>query len=457
MLSIILILPLLLALIAWWKRSPRLNCWLLIIHATAHLAAAVYLVGHHEVYPGYFTVDNLGLFFFIITTILYAAVAVYNSAFLPGTGRTNHSIYTICLLLFVASMDGAVFASNLGLTWVFIETTTLASAVLIYHEQTKAALEAAWKYIFICSIGIALAFVGILLLFIALPQHGSLDFNDLYSKSVWISGFWLKVSFVFLLCGFGTKLGLAPLHFWLPDAHSEAVAPVSALLSGALLNTALVPLLRITKLMDLTGNGKIAHDLFILMGLMSVLVGAVFIIRVKNYKRMLAYSSIENMGIATLAFGIGGLATKAGFIQLLGHSLIKAAFFLTAGNIYKIYHDKDFRNVQGLRQSHAPSGWIWLIAFVFLAALPPSPLFISEFLIFLTLLQSANYWILAVLIVLISFILYGIGKMAVQVTSGKGKEPVYLKPALYMPQIALLLIAALASVCLVLHISSFAM
>ncbi|MBN2828904.1 MAG: hypothetical protein JXR56_01135, partial [Candidatus Cloacimonetes bacterium] len=259
MLLTILILPVLFAIIVWIANNPGLNNRLIIIHAFAHLGTSVYFLFKKENYPGYFSTDALGIFFFFIISLLYVAVAIYNASFITVEDKKRHSIYSLSLILFVFAMDGAVLASNLGLTWVFIETTTLASAVLIYHERTRTALEASWKYIFICSIGIALAFVGILLLFIAIPQDSSLDYHNLYHLAGSIDPFWLKVAFVFMLCGFGTKLGLAPLHSWLPDAHSEAPAPVSALLSGALLNTALLPILRMFKLMDLVGLKEMAQ------------------------------------------------------------------------------------------------------------------------------------------------------------------------------------------------------
>ena len=448
MLNFILILPLVLSLFSWWKRSPRIDIWLILLHAVGHLTASVYFILRPEVYPNYFKTDALGQFFFLIISLLYMAVAIYSTAFLATVQRKRHSVYTICLMLFVAAMDGSVFATNLGLSWVFIETTTLVSAVLIYHEQTKAALEASWKYIFICSVGIALAFVGIILLFIALPEYGSLNFDNLYSMSGKISVFWLKIAFVFLICGFGTKLGLAPLHFWLPDAHSEAPAPVSALLSGALLNAALVPLLRTFRLMQLTGLADMARSLFILMGVLSVFIAAVFMIRTKNYKRMLAYSSIENMGLATLAFGMGGIAVYAGFMQLLGHSLVKAAFFLTTGNVYSIYHSKEFEKINGLRNTHAPSAWLWLMAFLLLSGMPSSPIFVGEFLLITAILQNGMYWLLAILLVFLAVIIYCLARMSLKVTSGKGKTPVKLNPALYLPQIGLLIIAAICGLYL---------
>jgi len=187
--------------------------------------------------------DRLGLFIYLITSLLYTAVAFYRLGGEPAAPTKSYRIHSICLMLFVAAMDGACLAKDLGLIWIFVETTTLASAMLISFEHRKASLEAAWKYLFICSVGIALAFVGILLLVIAQPEHANLNLANLIREVGSISPFWLRMAFVFIMVGFGTKIGLAPLHFWLPDAHSEAPAPISALLSAALLNTALIPIL----------------------------------------------------------------------------------------------------------------------------------------------------------------------------------------------------------------------
>ncbi|MBN2830536.1 MAG: hydrogenase 4 subunit F, partial [Candidatus Cloacimonetes bacterium] len=187
---------------------------------------------------------------------------------------------------------------------------------------------------------------------------------------------------------------------------------------------------------------------FILMGLLSVFISAVFIIKVKNYKRMLAYSSIENMGIATLAFGIGGIGMKAGFIHLIGHSLVKAAFFLTAGNIYKIFHNKQYDEVQGVIKANPQTGWLWMFAFLFLAAMPPSPLFISEFMIVLSMLKGGHFILLTIFLLLLVIIVYGLGRMAVSVSFGNSKIKVKVSPWLYLPQLGLLLFATLVGLYL---------
>lgn len=392
--------------------------------------------------------DNLGFLVYLITSVIYLAVAFYRYGTEPHAQIKNYRVHTICLMFFVAAMDGACLAQDLGLIWIFVEATTLASAMLISFEHHKSSLEAAWKYLFICSVGIALAFVGILLLVIAQPEYASLNVDSMVAGVKHISPFWLKMAFVFIMVGFGTKIGLAPLHFWLPDAHSEAPAPISALLSGALLNTALIPVLRINKLMQAAGLGAVAQQVYLFMGFLSIFIAAVFILKSQNYKRVLAYSSIENMGIIMLAFGAGGTAIYAGYLHILGHSLIKAAFFLTAGNIVNIYHDKQWRNVTGLLENNKPSGWLWLIAFAFIIGMPPSPLFYSEFRIAAALIHNGHYFGFAAFMILLAIIAWAIGRVSIQITMGTGTQATRLKKGMIIAPALLLVIAAIIGVWL---------
>ncbi len=448
---IILILPVLFTIIAWWIRNPKLNNILMILHAIVHLA----MVPVFFFQPGfpwairYFTVDALGLFFYLILSVLYLATAIYGVGFLTHPGRKHHTLTATALMMFVFSMDGAFFADNLGLLWVFIETTTLASALLINYDQTRHSLEASWKYIFICSIGIALAFVGILLLFVAMPPESSLTFSWLATHASELSPFWLKISFVFLLIGFGTKLGLAPVHAWLPDAHSEAPAPVSALLSGALLNTALVPILRMMPVMKIADLMPLAQNLLLLMGLLSVFIAAVFIVRIHNYKRILAYSSIENMGIVAIALGVGGMALNAMFVHLLGHSLIKGAFFLITGNVLRLYGTKDTREVKGLLERDPRTGWLWLAAFLMLSALPPSPLFLSEFQLALGMVGGGFIWQLALLLILLTVVVFGMVRVSLRMTMGHDDAEKRMSLPAYQWIIPmLLLVSGIAALCM---------
>ncbi len=435
--------PLLAGAIAWILKNRTLNRTLVLSHAALHLGAGIAFALPESALAARFGIDSLSIWFFFISSVLYFAVALYSLTQKQSLSIRQSGIYTFCLMAFVASMDVANLSRDLGLIWVFVETTTLASAMLISFEHRKQSLEAAWKYLFICSIGIALAFVGILLLVIAMPNNPSLTLDTVLALSETISPFWLKVSFVFMLIGFGTKVGVAPLHFWLPDAHSEAPAPVSALLSGALLNTALLPLLRMKSVMDACHLGNLASQLFLVLGLASMFIAAVFILKIKNYKRLLAYSSIENMGIILIAFAMGGWMKTAGMIHIMGHSMIKAAFFLCAGNVYSIFGKKDYDKCSGLLGANPPSGWLWLLSFMFIVGMPPSPLFVSEFFIAMGLLKSGYYAVLAVYFILLASIAYGLGRASLNITMGKPEKHVPLPFLQYLPQTLLLLGAVL--------------
>lgn len=438
--------PALFVILSLLYNNQKLNQALLLLHAGLHSAVAIVFFAYPTFlgFSSYLQVDSVGHFFFLIISTLYFATALYSIGYFRHLAPRRHTFFSVCMMLFVASMDGAVFANNLGLIWVCIETTTLATAFLINHDQTRHSLEASWKYIFICSVGIAIAFIGILLLFIAVPGGVSLLFSDMYAHASNFSLFWLRIAFVFLLCGFGTKLGLAPLHFWLPDAHSESPAPVSAMLSGTLLNTALVPIIRMYRLMNLADQHLFAQQIILLMGILSVLVSAVFIIRITHYKRILAYSSIENMGFATIALSIGGAGYYAAMVQLLGHSLIKASFFLTTGNVFHLYKQKDYKMITGLQEVNPATSWLWLISFLMLIAMPPSPLFTSEFFLVAAMIQQGYYIQTALLLILLVVVIFGLTKMSLHINSGKSSRP-YQPVSLLtlLPQVFLLLCAIL--------------
>jgi hydrogenase-4 component F len=433
--------PILASMLSLLVKSEKLNRILVLVHSLLHLGLALALLLPASGVAGFFGADFYAVLFYLISAVLYLAAAMYGLSLKNHLSKRQGSIYAICIMAFIASMDSANLSLNLGVIWVFVETTTLASAMLISFEHRKQSLEAAWKYLFICSIGIALAFVGILLMIIAQGGHPSLYPSEVLAGIKRINPFWLKLSFVFMLIGFGTKAGFAPLHFWLPDAHSEAPAQISALLSGALLNTALLPLIRMRDLMISAGQGVLAGQLFMALGLLSMFIAAVFIIKITNYKRMLAYSSIENMGIVLVALALGQAGNQAASIHVLGHSLIKATLFLTAGNLYTIFGTKDYSNCSSLLSRHPQSAWLWLLGFTFIIGLPPSPIFLSEFLIAFGLITSGNYIVLGIWIILLSTIAYSLGR-AVLITVLGEEQPRQKLPVLsYLPAYALLLLA----------------
>jgi len=342
-------------------------------------------------------------------------------------------------------MVGAILSNHLGLTWVFVEATTLTSAYLIYQNKTENSLEATWKYVFLCSIGISLAFVGIILLLIGSNTVNSLFYNNLYANATVIEPFWLKLSYAFILVGFGTKVGLAPVHFWLPDAHAEAPSPISAMLSAALLNSAFIVILRYTRLMELAGLSDYARVLLLTMGFLSVFITAVYVFKIGNYKRMLAYSSIENMGIIAIGIASGGVGVFAAIFHLIAHSLIKSSFFMTAGNILHIFKTREVTCVQGLIETEPKTGWLWVCCGAFILGIPPSPIFFSKFLILKQLFIDKHFVLAGLFLFLITVVAYGIIRAVIKMSFSsknvsKSAEEVKMSIRNYFPQITLLLL-----------------
>ena len=329
-----------------------------MLAAVAHttLVAACWVQLPAAAVNGWMAIDAPALLFLSITSVLFVAAAVYAVSYLAQEARIGkhdsdgeevpfvnfpEAVFAGCLLFFLATMTLVSVSRHLGLMWVGVEATTLASAPLIYFHRNHRSLEATWKYLLICSVGIALALLGNFFVAVAARSAGGstihLTIDDLVAHATSLNPLWLKAAFLFFLVGYGTKMGLAPLHTWLPDAHSEAPSVVSALLSGALLNCAFLTILRVHSLLSAAKLASFSSDLLVLFGLISMAVAAVFILGQSDFKRMLAYSSVEHMGILSLGIGIGGVATFGAMLHTVNHSLTKAMLFLAAGNILALY------------------------------------------------------------------------------------------------------------------------
>ena len=448
MIGLILLFPILACFILFLIKNRKLNNAIITLYALIHLFCTVSLcLGFNpcDIKQNLFAPNSLNNIFLAVLSVVYLAVAIYNNGYMKDdkslTRKLRH--YSYAVLLFVLSMTGAILSTNLGITWIFIEATTLASAYLIYFHKTKHSIEAVWKYVFICSIGIALAFVGIILLTVATGNLNSLYYADLYSNAEKFDVFWLKLSFVFILFGIGTKMGLAPVHFWLPDAHAQSPSPISALLSATLLNSAFLMILNVFKILTIAGCDKYARIMLFTMGFLSLFVACVFIYHINNYKRMLAYSSIENMGILAIGAALGGVGFYGALIHLIGHSLIKASFFMTSGNLLKIYNTKKIKSITGMIETDSKTSWLWILSFLGIGAFPPSILFISEFLIIKTMIQTGHYWMTFWFMLLLTIILYGLINSVICMCSNDKKEhnKVKLSISMYLPQIVLLTLA----------------
>jgi hydrogenase-4 component F len=452
MITIVILLPIILGSLSLLLKNKFFSRAVLIGNSLLFVIIAFLLWIKIEWYwlpdwfLNYFRFDAIGLFFFSIMTLVFAGVAVYSLFYFKeqGLSSAKEAVFAAEILFFIAAMTGVILATHLALLWVFVEATTLTSALLIYFEKKKSSLEAAWKYVYICSIGIALAFVGIIILSIGSRSFDSLFFQDLYSNASKINPLWLKVSFAFIFVGLGTKIGIAPLHAWLPDAHSEAPSPVSALLSGTLLNSAFLGLIRFQEIFVRANLEEFSNFFFLLTGFLSLMVSSVFMLRLKNYKRMLAYSSIENMGILFIGITLGQLGVFAAMLHTLAHSLSKTSLFLTSGNILSLFKSKKIEDVKGILKTDSYTGWLWIISMISIIGIPPSPVFISKFFIIKAFWLKGMGWLAVLFFLFLIIVAYGMCSAVFNMAFGESKlnEKANQKLSVfaYVPQLILLII-----------------
>jgi hydrogenase-4 component F len=308
----------------------------------------------------------------------------------PNRMRLYHSMYQ----LFSFTMLIALTTNNLGILWVAMEAATLTTVLLVSVYRTPASLEAAWKYFILCGVGIAQALFGTVLLYMAAEkvigtEGGALLWTNLDAVKAQLDPAIITLAFAFLFIGYGTKVGLVPMHNWLPDAHAEGPTPVSAVLSGLLLNVAVYALLRCKVLTDGALHSPLAGQLMIAFGLLSVLVAAFFLSRQKDVKRMFAYSSIEHMGLITFAFGIGGpIANYAGLLHMTVHSLIKSGIFFAVGHATQKAGTQNMADIRGLIKVSPTVGWGLMLGSLAILGMPPFGVFASEFLILTTAMRE---------------------------------------------------------------------
>jgi hydrogenase-4 component F len=392
-LAAVLLVPLaaaaVLALLPAYRLGARLNVLATLLTCLAALSLFV-----SRPPPGrYLLVDDLNNVFIVLTTFVGFTTAVFSASYIahelaigrltPTYLRFYHAMYQ--LLMF--AMNLALTANNIGVMWVAIELATLTTVLMVGIYRTHEALEAAWKYFILGSVGIALALFGTILVYMAArPVTGegldAMVWTHLVAHAQNFDPALLNLAFVFLLLGYGTKVGLAPLHAWLPDAHAEGPTPISAVLSGLLLNVALYALLRFKVLLAVNPAALAPGPLMVTMGLLSLVFASFMLYRRRDIKRMFAYSSIEHMGIITFAFGMGGpLANFAGLLHMTLHSLTKSAIFFAVGHIAQIKGTQKIADIGGLTETNPVLGWGLVLAVVAIAGLPPTGLFMSEFLV----------------------------------------------------------------------------
>lgn len=419
---------------------------LLLITALLHLQLTVmsWLGMITPTFTNYFSASPEGLLILMVTSFIFVCIALYSFSYMKETKMENKPVFICCMLLFLGTMSMVTLSDHPIVLWIAIEATTLVSAPLIFIHRSKEALEATWKYVLICSVGIALALLGYFFITLAMDL-GNIDapmtFSSLNTIASQLDPLWLKVGFIFVVIGFGTKMGLAPMHTWLPDAHSQAPSPASALLSGALLNCAFLGIYKTHVLMSVAGLGEFSGNILIGFGLLSMLVGAIFIIGQPDYKRMLAYSSIKNMGIIAFGVGIGGFAVYGAFLHIIHHSLLKSSLFLSAGNILLGFDTKQVQRIGGIIR-HLPKTFISFFAgFIGISGLPPFGMFISEVIIIIGAFQKHRYVSIALFLLALTLVGAGIGRIFMSMSYGETTKKFLVEEKMLrlLPSYALLL------------------
>jgi hydrogenase-4 component F len=433
MLLAIVLVPLALAALTFVSPRPRWRPWLVVAGALAHatLTALVLRGPPESAFRGWLVLDPLAKVVLGFVSLLYLLCALYVPAYLAlRPARSNRGICT-ALLGFLAMMSLIVLAHHLGLMWVAIEATTLSSAPLLYFNRNRRSLEATWKYLLIGSVGIALALFGSFFLAYSALHGGmgsSLLFEDLVREAPRLSKPWLHSAFVLLLVGYGTKMGLAPMHTWKPDAYGEAPGLVGALLAGGLTNCAFLAVLRFLQICNAAGESHFARSLLVAVGLFSMAVAGVFMARQRDYKRMLAYSSVEHMGILVFGVGLGGLGTFGALLHLINNGLGKGVLFLSAGNIHRAYGSKLTDDVSGAIRYLPASGVLFLGGFFAITGSPPFGPFLSEFTILNAAFQGGRFVAAGLFLLMLAVVFVGMGATVLQVVQGEAKPAVSARP-----------------------------
>jgi hydrogenase-4 component F len=439
----VIALPALAALAATFMRAVQLQLGVLICTAVLHLlcTAVLWSTGAAGPQTGLIGLDALGLLVLSLVSLLFLAAAIYSVPYLRDGTHDEAAApqrFVPCLLAFLAAMSLVTVSRNLALMWAAVEATTLASAPLIYFYRRPGSLEATWKYLLICSVGIALALLGTFFLGVASTtpagDAAGLGIDDVLAVATRLDHRWLHAAFVLVLVGYGTKMGLAPLHTWLPDAHSQAPSPVSALLSGALLNCALLGILRFYEICVASGEAVFAQRLLLVLGFASVLVGAGLLLGQRDYKRLLAYSSVENMGVIAIGLGIAGSATYGALLHVVNHSLAKAGLFLLSGNVLRAYGSTAAADRRGVSRRLPISAALLIAAAFAIGGSPPFGPFVSELTIFLGAMRSSVPWLGVVFVVLLGVAFVGIASTLFPMLQGEAdSEPHAPQPSTTNP------------------------
>jgi hydrogenase-4 component F len=419
----LIIVPLAAALVIFVVPSPRLRAWLLPAAGAAHTAMVftALATGIGSSFEGWLYIGPVAKPILAFVSILFFLSSLYAAGYLRLHPDRNSRTFCACMLALLGMMTVILEARNLGLMWVALEACTLASAPLIYFKRSARSLEAVWKYLLVGSVGIALALLGTFFLaYSALHARlpPTLIFDELVAMAPHLSRPWLHSAFVLLFIGYGTKMGLAPMHTWKPDAYGESPGLVGALLAGGVTSCAFLAILRFYKICAAAGEQAFARQIMITAGLLSMAVAGIFMARQRDYKRMLAYSSVEHMGILVLGIGIGGAAVFGAMLHLVNNGLTKGVLFLSAANIHRAYASKSTDDVSGALRRLPASGGLFLAGFFAVTGSPPFGPFLSEFTIVSAAFTTGHVVVGTLFLFLLIVVFVGMGATVLAVVHG---------------------------------------
>ncbi len=430
---VLIFLPLIMAAIAAAVASNRLRPWLLPLTASAHLAITVFVLTRPDLMrtSEWLVLDPPGRVVLLLVSTLFLLCSFYAVGYLQHRQERSNRVFCACLLGFLGVMSLVTWSHHLGLMWVAIEATTLVTAPLIYFNRTPRSIEATWKYLLVGSVGIAMALLGTFFLAYASLHEGlesTLTFADLLRNAPQLSKPWLHAAFILLLVGYGTKMGLAPMHTWKPDAYGEAPGVVGAIFAGGVTSCAFLAVLRIYHICHAAGDTAYTSRILLFMGLFSMAVAGVFMVGQRDFKRMLAYSSVEHMGILVLGLGIGGTALYGTVLHVVTNGLTKGVLFLSAGNIHRAYASKSTDQVRGAIRRLPVSGALFLAGFLAITGSPPFGPFISEFAILNGAFDAGRFVTAGLFLFLLLVVFIGMGATVLHVVQGRAPAEVRHTP-----------------------------
>jgi hydrogenase-4 component F len=415
MTGIYLISAFVIAALLFANRSNIINNFLIVVFSILQTSFTIYACYHYKnSIPGYFTFDSLGLLLLMTLSVITIPALFHSYLYIKRHDETpqTRAIYFAALVSLITSITAAYLANHIAVIWIFTEMTTLSASMLIYHHRNKLALEGTWKYVFICAISISFVFIGILFLSLSLQHAGSndLSFSNLMRYKDQLNPFWLRLAFLFIFTGFTAKLGLVPMYNAGIDAKDKAPAPAGALLASVLMNLGFTGIFRVYAIVAQTSLFHWANMVIFTAAILSVFVATVYMTKVMNIKRMFAYSGIEHMGIVMLGIAAGGVGYYAAILHIVLHALVKAGLFFQFNQLYRTFQSKSIQYVGNYFKYNPIGAIVLLLGFISATAMPPSGLFVSEFLIFRSLFEGSYIILMVLVLLLLTVVIWAFGK-----------------------------------------------